>query len=160
MNADSSLELGARLVEEWTLRSERPDPDRLDVFLRRPEDLLPAVAALRVKRLGYLAAITGLDHGPQDGLEVLYHFPAGAAVITLRLPVAPLDPRVPSLCDLIPSAAPHERELAEMFGITVEGIPNPKRLYISDDWPEKEYPLRKAWQPTSATGHTAEGGDE
>ena len=41
---------------------------------------------------------------------------------------------------------PFERELSEMFGVTVVGIPNPERLYLPDDWPEGVYPLRKDFE--------------
>ena len=36
-----------------------------------------------------------------------------------------------------------ERELSEMFGITVVGTPNPDRLFLPDDWPTDAPPLRK-----------------
>jgi Ni,Fe-hydrogenase III component G len=36
-----------------------------------------------------------------------------------------------------------ERELAEMFGILVFGIPNSYALYLPDDWEQGVYPLRK-----------------
>jgi Ni,Fe-hydrogenase III component G len=32
-----------------------------------------------------------------------------------------------------------------MFGITVENIPDPRRLVLPDDWPDGQYPLRKDW---------------
>jgi Ni,Fe-hydrogenase III component G len=31
----------------------------------------------------------------------------------------------------------------EMLGVKIENHPNPKRLFLPDDWPEGEYPLRK-----------------
>ena len=99
---------------------------------------------MRVKRLGYLSAITGLDGGPEsDQLEVLYHFCTGAAVITLRVALPRQEAVVPSLSDIIPSAEVQERELMEMFGVTVSGLPNVEHLYLPDGWPEAIHPLRK-----------------
>jgi Ni,Fe-hydrogenase III component G len=50
---------------------------------------------------------------------------------------------VPSICRLIPSAVVFERELREMFGIAVIGIPNADPLFLPDGWAEEVYPLRK-----------------
>ena len=144
MNTEDILQTAGKLVAEWTKEAETPEPNRLDVLLNKPEDLIPAAAALRVKRLGYLSAITGIDLSQEVGeLEVLYHFCTGQAVVTLRVRTPRGAPSVPTLCHLIPSAEPFERELAEMLGVTVVGIPNPERLYLPDDWPEAVYPLRK-----------------
>src|SRR5574341_979951 len=76
-----SLSLARDLLVNWfwTVEATEPEPNRLDVTLTAPGDLVPMVVALRVKRLGYLSAITGCDPGPDTGqLEVLYHFCAVA----------------------------------------------------------------------------------
>jgi Ni,Fe-hydrogenase III component G len=56
---------------------------------------------------------------------------------------------IPTVCNLIPSAIFFERELIEMFGITVEGTPNTDHLFLPDEWPEGVYPLRKDFQPNA-----------
>ncbi len=159
MNTDETLELAEKLVREWTVERATPGVGRLDLTLGLPDDLLPAVAALRVQRLGYLSAITGVDLGPEaEQMEVLYHFCTGEAVVTLRVRLPREGARVPSLCELIPSAGPFERELREMFGINVDGLPNPDKLYLPDDWPENEYPLRKDFEPEVKLKAAGEGG--
>jgi len=151
MNLDPKIRTAQMLVEEWAKRMETPSPTRLEVYLRHPEDLVPAVTGLRVKRLGYLSAITGLDSGMEDEtLEVLYHFCVGSVVITLHLQLPKSKPTIPSLCEIVPSAEPFERELSEMLGITVTGIRNPDRLYLPEDWTEGVYPLRKDYDPQQA----------
>jgi NADH:ubiquinone oxidoreductase subunit C len=128
--------------------TSRPESNRLDVKLISTAQLIPVVAALRVKRLGFLSAITGLDLGVEAGaLEVLYHFCSGEAVITLRAQVPREAPSVPSLWQIIPSAETSERELSEMFGVTVDGLRNTDHLYLPDEWPEGLYPLRKDHDP-------------
>ncbi len=123
--------------------------------------------ALIDARWGYLSAITGLDHpwpktakpapkpaeappepaGPtEDRLEALYQFVGGAVIATLRVSVAYHDATLPTICPIIPSATLYERELQEMFGITVQGTPETRRLLLPDDWPEHVYPLRKAFK--------------
>jgi Ni,Fe-hydrogenase III component G len=150
MNTKEALALANEIVKSWDWETEigEPEPNRLDVNLKSPEDLLPIVVALRVKRLGFLSAITGLDAGSETGLlEVLYHFCAAAAVITLRIKLPRNNAVVQSLCEIIPSAETFERELSEMFGVEITGLTNPEYLYLPDDWPEGIYPLRKDFTP-------------
>lgn len=132
----------------WTFEASEPEPNRLDVKLPSADELVNIVTAMRVKRLGYLSAITGLDPGGDaEHMEVLYHFCTAAAVITLRVSIACREPVVPTLSQIIPGAEVFERELAEMFGVTVSGLPTTEHLYLPDDWPELAYPLRKDFDP-------------
>jgi NADH:ubiquinone oxidoreductase subunit C len=109
-----------------------------------PDDLLDAVQILFDARWGYLATITGTDLGAESGqMEVLYHFCEGAAVLTLCVMVDRATAVVPTVCRIIPSASFYERELSEMFGITVHQTPNTDRLFLPDEWPVGVYPLRK-----------------
>jgi Ni,Fe-hydrogenase III component G len=159
MNTEEALALASEIVQAWDWKTEvtRPEPNRLDVTLTSSEDLLPIVVGLRVKRLGFLSAITGLDSGGEDGvLEVLYHFCVAAAVITLRLRLPRENAVVQSLCEVIPSAESFERELSEMFGVKVTALPNPDYLYLPDNWPEGSYPLRKDFDPKVLTIPTNE----
>lgn len=150
ITTEKALSAATELFEKWvwTTRTEKPEPNRLDVHIRSSEDLIPMTVGLRVQRLGYLAAITGLDLGPEAGdCELLYHFCTAAAIVTLRLRVPRDGTIVPSLCSIIPSAEIFEREVAEMFGITFQGLRNPDHLYLPEGWPEKVYPLLKDFDP-------------
>lgn len=143
MNTEKALQTAKTLLARWAEETETPEPNRLDVRLATA-DLLSAVKMLQGTEWGYLAAITGLDLGADAGeLEVLYHFCAGAAVVTLRVRTPRAAPTLPSVCAIIPSASFYERELSEMLGVTVVGTPDPARLFLPDDWPEGVYPLRK-----------------
>lgn len=155
MPTEKAIEIGRELAERWAWRLEtrQPEPTRLDVVLTSPEDLVPFAVALRVQRLGYLAAITGLDPGPDGGrIDLLYHFCHGAAVITLRLSVPREGAVVPTLSDIIPSAESSEREIAEMFGVAFDGLRSAGHLYLPDGWPEATYPLRKDCTPPVLAG--------
>ena len=122
------------------------NPDRRRVFFKvTPADLLAAVTLLRDKYdCAYLATISGLDRG--EAFEILYHFASPVCSITVRTEVAKAAPCVPSICAVIPGAVLYEREIQEMFGIAVEGIPDGRRLNLPDDWPDGVYPLRKDWK--------------
>jgi Ni,Fe-hydrogenase III component G len=151
MNTQTVLETSRLVLEEWTERFETPADNRLDVYLRDVKDLVPAVVGLLVKRLGYLAAITGLDPDAEAPmLEILYHFCKGPAVVTLRVNVPKDNAEIASLCEVLPSAEPQERELREMFGVEVIGLRNPEFLYLPDDWDQADYPLRKDFVAVSA----------
>jgi ech hydrogenase subunit E len=57
---------------------------------------------------------------------------------------------LPSICGIIPSASFLEREMGEMFGVEVVGMPHHGKLFLADDWPEGVYPLRKDFDPEQA----------
>jgi len=158
MPAAKAIEIGRELAERWTfhLETRQPEPNRLDVLLASPADLVPFAVGLRVQRIGYLAAVTGLDLGPESGqLELLYHFCHGAAIVTLRLPVPRQGAVVPTLSSIIPSAESSEREIAEMLGVTFDGLRAAGHLYLPDEWPESTYPLRKDCTLPVLAGATA-----
>ncbi|MCB8960636.1 MAG: NADH-quinone oxidoreductase subunit C [Ardenticatenales bacterium] len=135
------------LLANWVTEKTAPAPHRLDLSLP-PDALVAAVQKLHEAGWGYLAAITGLDLGVEAGvIEVLYHFCHGAAVLGLRVGLERDRPVIPTICSIIPSASFFERELSEMFGITVEGTPNPARLFLPDEWPAGVHPLRKDYEP-------------
>jgi NADH:ubiquinone oxidoreductase subunit C len=150
MTIENVLQAAEALLKPWAQSVNRPSVERLDVALL-PEDLTKAVGALVKDKTRYLSAITGLDRPAADAqpaegrIEALYHFGDGAAVITLRVTV-PYSGAVPTLCGLIPSATLYERELMEMFGITVTGTPDTDKLLLPEDWPAGVYPLRKSFQ--------------
>jgi membrane-bound hydrogenase subunit beta len=125
---------------------ELANPDRRRIFVKvAPADLVPAVTLLRdTYDCAYLATISGLDKG--ETFEFLYHFASPVVNINVRTEIPRTDLRLASICAVIPGAVLYERELQEMFGIVVEGIPDPRRLNLPDDWPEGQYPLRKDWK--------------
>jgi Ni,Fe-hydrogenase III component G len=150
-NLELSLDAAKTLLASWTKATAAPEPNRLDVTIL-VGDLLPAVKALCDARWGYLAAITGLDLGAEAAeIEALYQFCAGQAVVTLRVHLPYTAAQVPTVCDIIPSATFFERELSEMFGVTIAGKSYPKHLYLPDDWPDGVYPLRKDFTAPEAT---------
>ncbi len=141
------LERATGLLSEWAKETEPAEANRVDAVIDR-EHLAGAVNSLVQSRWGYLSAITGLDLGADKGLEVLYHFCQGPAVVTLRVPVSKLDPRVESISEIVRYAGLFELELAEMFGIRVSNIEAGAHLYLPESWPADTYPLRKDFKTT------------
>ena len=156
MNTEEILTLAEGIVKSWDWATEisRPNPKQLDVKVKSLQELVPIIVALRVKRLGYLSAIVGLDLGPEaNEMEVLYHFCPGDAVIALRVRVPRQGGALPSLCEVVPGAEVFERELHEMFGIQMTGLHTPDRLYLPDDWPDGVYPMRKDFDPKALSAN-------
>jgi len=150
MDTNQALTTAQELLAPWTKETATPEPVRLDVVLDG-SDLGAAAGALQAKGWGYLSALTGVDHGPAAGkLEALYHFCEGAAVATLRVPMPRAGGTVPSIAHLHPNAGFYERELQEMFGVTVAGTPDPSHMFLPDDWPDGVYPLLKDVDPKQA----------
>jgi NAD(P)H-quinone oxidoreductase subunit J len=126
---------------------------------------LPLVAtALKAAGFDYLQCQGGYDEGPGGRLVSFYHLvklaPLAELLSAQVAPSAPLPadvrpeevrlkvflPRdgslsIPTLYGLYRGADWQERETFDMFGITYEGHPHPKRLLMPEDW--KGWPLRK-----------------
>jgi Ni,Fe-hydrogenase III component G len=150
VKTEEILGLAEEIVKSWDWATEvsRTRSDRLDVKVKATNELIPIIVGLRVKRLGYLSAIVGIDLGPEmNEIEVLYYFCPESAVIALRVSVPRENASLPSLCDIIPSAEVFERELREMFGIEITGLHTAEHLYLPDDWPDGVYPLRRDFHP-------------
>jgi len=97
---------------------------------------------------GHLCAITGLDE--QEKLGFIYHLAQESGPMLNVKTTAPKDnPVIQSIIKVFPSAEVYERELIDLFGAKVEGLPPGNRYPLTDDWPQGEYPLRKDWHPKS-----------
>jgi membrane-bound hydrogenase subunit beta len=95
----------------------------------------------------HLAVVSGNDLGKT--IELIYHFSVyygnrlGEISINLSVDLPKEDPRIESICDLIPGALITEREKQEMLGVIIEGIPDRRRFFIPDEFPDGIYPWRK-----------------
>jgi len=121
----------------------------VSVWLEVKRDgLLPAVKHLtELQESPHFSVIAPIDSGNQ--IELLYHFSlfygvhlkAIALVIKVTLPKTNLV--VPTITGLIPGAIFSEREIQEMMGVTVAGIPDDRRLFVPEDFPQGVYPWRR-----------------
>ena len=60
---------------------------------------------------------------------------------------------LPRLCEVAPGAEVFERKLRKMFGIEITGLHTPDRLYLTDEWPESVYPMRKDLNPKALSAN-------
>ena len=61
--------------------------------------------------------------------------------VTIKCDLPDDDLTIPTIIPVFPGANWHEREAAEMFGITFTGHPNPRNLYLPGSF--EGYPMRK-----------------
>jgi formate hydrogenlyase subunit 5 len=152
INAEQNLltVLSSKLGEK-ILETKTPQPRKL--FIRvNPGDHIDAIKTLLSEdETAGIAAITGVDLG--ETIELMYHVRTHGGIVTIRTQVPKENARIKSITDLIPGANFHEREAADLLGVTFEGHPNQKRLVLPDNWPKDLFPLRKDADITKAT-HT------
>ncbi len=95
----------------------------------------------------HLAVSSGNDMGKY--IELIYHFSLyfgkknNEISLNISLALPKSKPEIETICDYIPGALITEREKQEMLGIKIKGIPDERRLFLDDDWPEGVYPWRK-----------------
>ncbi len=140
--------LVARFPElEGKLRAERPmriacdwlDKETFDRVIRYCHDEMGLTQGHN---------IIGTDEGDQIGF--LYVISGERHVlVTLRTAVSKTNPRLSSLSALYPSFVLFERELVDLFGAVVEGLPAGPHYPLPDRWPKDQWPMRKEWDPAA-----------
>ena len=153
-------------VSKWLSQQgfdhEQLEADHLGVEVIGVEaPFLPLIAtALKASGFDYLQCQGGYDEGPGGRLVSFYHLVklgalAEQSAVSQHLPAAvkPEEVRlkvflardgdltIPSLYQLYRGSDWPERETFDMFGISFEGHPQPKRLLMPEDW--QGFPLRK-----------------
>jgi Ni,Fe-hydrogenase III large subunit/Ni,Fe-hydrogenase III component G len=108
---------------------------------------LTAVAGQLLDDGWRLALVAG--HDDRDRLRVVYSFlrPVGQRhELTIEVPRE--DPWVPSLAHRSFPAGRFEREIRDLYGISPDGHPMPKRLVRHAHWPYGYHPMRHDADPT------------
>ena len=95
-----------------------------------------------------MVVLVGVDDG--DTLGMIYHITGkSCTVISLKTSVPRENPVIKSIISYFPSSEIYEREVVDLFGFKIEGLPEGSRYPLPDDWPQGQYPLRKDWKPES-----------
>ena len=130
--------LGSKIAD-WQEKS----PRRV-YFSIKKEDVVP-VAEFFFKQLQCRFSTASCTQGPHN-FELLYHFSHDKTGVMYSFRVLLDDMQnleVDSIAGLFVGAEWIEREIWELLGVNFKGHPNLKRLLLSEDWPEGNYPLRR-----------------
>ncbi|OGV58662.1 MAG: hypothetical protein A2283_02475 [Lentisphaerae bacterium RIFOXYA12_FULL_48_11] len=123
------------------------------IFVDVPQERFHDVCEFAAKKMEFsnLCIITGLDDG--DNLQFIYHLARmDGIVLNLRTTAPKSNPVIKTITDIFPGGVIYERELIDLLGAKVEGIPHGKRYPLPDDWPANQFPLRKDWKPEMLEG--------
>ncbi len=125
----------SRVLERAGLRDALvEDVPALGVVVRvEPIDTRAALCALKDSDHAFtvLVDLFGVDSG--EGVDVVYHLRSISRDEDVIVKVAhPYGATLGSVWTVFLAASFPERECAEMFGLTLEGNPNPKHLLLTD----------------------------
>ena len=155
MRGDKFVEILKTKVK--ILEVTRQADDQITVLVDR-NDLPLAVKTLYYDIGGFISTMIPNDERQINGCYALYYaismegskmteadeFAAeDKCFITVKTLVPGSDPTFPSVTPLVPACVWYEREAYDMFGLVAEGLPDKRRLVLSDDWPDGLHPLRK-----------------
>ncbi|MEM3598215.1 MAG: NADH-quinone oxidoreductase subunit C [Candidatus Hadarchaeum sp.] len=126
----------------------KPEVDEIKIISERclfassdKKRFLNILKSLKDNGVTHISTITALDNG--KSIELIYHFDCKPALLNLKIFLPMDDLKIPTITDLFPGAVLYERDIMEMIGVIVEGHPDPRRLFLPEDWPQGKYPLRK-----------------
>ena len=134
--------------------------DRIDTLwlpADRVHDVLRYLKGEATRPFRMLYDLTAIDERvrahresqPPSDFSVVYHLLSHERNQDVRLKVALRGdrPAIQTVTDLWPAANWYERELWDMFGVTIAGHPNLKRILMYEEFQghplRKDYPIRK-----------------
>ncbi len=129
--------LGEDFLEAYKQRERR-------IFVKVEPSAVRRVVQLLKNRYPMLRfmTISAVDNGLD--MEYLYHFHIDGIVLTVRSLKPKEDNTLESIAYLIPAANFIEREISDLFGVTLIEHPEPKHgLVLTKDWPDDKRPLKK-----------------
>ena len=140
-----------KILQNFPALSEsdiRIDGTRVWVNALLPEEFAPLMEfAYNELKFNNFHITCGMDYG--DHFEVVYVLTdEDNTMLNLRQrTVSREDTAIVSVFQYFENSLFHERELVDLFGIQVQGLPPGHRYPLPDKWPDGNYPLRKDWKP-------------
>jgi membrane-bound hydrogenase subunit beta len=141
-------EIKQELIKNFNFPEDRiriPKERRVfvDVSMKEFEEVLKFL--MDKTHFDTLCTITGLDEGTVLGL--IYHLTRqDGIVVNIKTSVPKDNPKIKTIMGYFPSAEYYEREVVDLLGIKVEGLPEGSRYPLPESWPDGQYPLRKDWK--------------
>lgn len=147
---DTENKIKEKLTEKFNTRIQEITIPRVRrMFVRVDSETLHEVLKFLYDefKFTHLSTISGADIGTE--IELVYHLAGGGTFLGLKTRVPKSDPTIKTMTAIIPGANWYERELQDMFGVKIEGHPDPRRLILPETWPDNTFPLRKDWKAES-----------
>ncbi|MDR1695972.1 MAG: NADH-quinone oxidoreductase subunit C [Endomicrobium sp.] len=95
-------------------------------------------------KTGIFCMLTGLDD--KENFSFIYHMAdLNGIMLNIETSVPKTNASIATVTDMFPAAELQERELTDLLGVAIEGLPEGQRYPLPDNWPDGEYPLRKDW---------------
>jgi len=122
-------------------------PRERRVWIEATREEFAPVFDLLTKDLGFtnLLMITGLDVGTD--LEFIYHIARSRGLVASVKVRCPKGEPFKTITGTFPGGHIYERELIDLLGARIEGLPEGSRYPLPDNWPKDEHPLLKDWKP-------------
>ncbi|MEE8400560.1 MAG: NADH-quinone oxidoreductase subunit C [Candidatus Hydrothermarchaeaceae archaeon] len=110
------------------------------------EDILKVAKALTGMEYDHLSNISGVEY--EDRMECVYHLWSytKGRLLAVKAVISKESPKIDSLTPVWRSADWHERETYDLMGIVFMGHPDPRRIFLPDDF--RGHPLRKDFKLT------------
>ena len=112
------------------------------------DSLKDAVGTLcRLWPLPHFAVVSGYDLGAFVELNYIFSVDYGKrmseTIVVFKAKLPKEDLTVETITGFIPGALVSEREIQEMLGVKVKGIPDPRRLFLDESFPKNRFPWRR-----------------
>lgn len=105
-----------------------------------------------------LSTITGQDEG--ETISLMYHLGRmDGTMLNLKTSLPKSRPVHQTISPYFPTAVLYEREIVDLFGAKIEGLPEGPRYPLPDNWPPNQYPLRKDWKSEMLDPKPNSGGE-
>ena len=142
---DKRSEAIVQTLKERHAASLEETRGEVHVFLTRDAIIAALTLARDDHKFELLSTMTAIDYWPQTSprFHVIYQLSSLANNVTLqfRVPVDEHEAPLPTASGVYEAANWREREIAEMFGITFDGHPDPRPLMLPHDM--EGHPLRR-----------------
>ncbi len=162
MEKTITIERGKKLISAIKLKFKaeviRHQPEDQITILVDRNDLPEVVRTLYYDMGGWISTMIANDEREINGNFAVYYVlsmeggkmtegdelpPEEKCYITVKALLPAHDPVYPSVARKVPAVIWYEREARDMMGVVPEGLPDPRRLVLADDFPQGIYPLRK-----------------